>query len=1275
MNLVREEYIHRATLRPLFWQNTIWLPLENVYTRLRIVSTRKAGAKNDIPILKRVLRVLCEHETAGDPNNGKDLASGRGTPNKGQGFRMLVEGDPGIGKTTLCLKLAYDWARQSSEAPFSFPEFELVLLLRCRDIDGKLMDAIPEKLFPKDVKKKTKMELRNFIKNNQKRILIILDGLDELPKKSKRHVDDFLERNILRGCNALITARQEKGIKAREKFVFDACLEITGFSEDRAIEYIRKHFKNLVPEQSSRGEELVEEIKQNDVLHAFINNPLTLLLLCVVYEDHKGMLPSSRTNLYQIIVRCILRRYCKKCGVKPRKDDRDLEKQFDRYILPLAERAWNCLLRDRHSFRKDELKGLKSREKLVVCELGLVYKEESLNRLNPQHKYCFLHMSFQEYLAALYIVHELRQNRFSLFEHLDFDDVTREFLQVFQFVWGIGGEEACTLIKQIGQKLKSNWDWLKCEEVESFFFIDILNESAKAEEVARTLCSFIPFPRVVKLSLEVEFTGSGWFSWFAKTGWDPFLALEAYLSVPELPTPKEVHINVTGNGWVPERMRKVASLPRLKILDIPIHCQNFFEEELEALFQGLSGGKSISELRLPVPSNRKVSKSAFKGMKTLKKVMFHILGPVDESWARALDDGLPAFTLLSFVSFVIYCPVGETALYFLEKLLSHRTVLTFTLVTCGDMQDSLAKALVRGLTGSVAVQCLNLRVLGRLSIYGASLIQRAIVGNRSLNNLELSFRGELPDCWQAIAENIQTELAKRPQVSFAIYPNPLSKVTAKQIGHFPPVDYGSRALQQFTLNVWGELSGDGAKTLYGVLPRTPQAQVTLNIHGKVTNDFPLCTPRFVDGDVMLPPITINTSERLTTEGKTLLEEVKLDESSGVAVKWCDFHKPLDKSTDDENVSIDNDASLTELLTRAQNTSQEKLNVTINLRRDKTEDFGKILREILVNITSLNTLTLTVNNYSHDYQNCFDGLGEGLKGNTSLNTFTLTVANYSVLHCYWLGALCNGLASNTSLNAFTLEVINYRYLEWESGLRKLLVGKSSLNTFTLIVANYGFLHDWEDVLSDDLASYTSVSAFTLSIIGYNVKFCKWGSLLSKLLASNTSLNTFTLTIANYGEIGNWMVDLGNGLSRNTSLNSFTLTVTDYANMSDDWIASLVNGLAKNTKLNAFNLTINKYSTMNGDWGRTLGLGLSQCESLQTCNLTFNIYNEVGCNFLPGLIEGLMKSKSLRTLTLEVDNKRFKWGRYECDFSNVADTLSLLELTVSLYGEDQSPNRET
>ena len=296
---------------------------------------------------------------------------------------------------------------------------------------------------------------------------------------------------------------------------------------------------------STSGNIIVEEIQQNHDLHSFTSNPLNLVLLCVVYEDHDGKLPSSRTNLYQIIVRCILRRYRKKHKVNACKDDGDLEKQFERDILALGELAWNCLLHDRHSFREDELQKLKrSGDKLVVPGLGLVYKEESLKRLNPQHEYCFLHKSFQEYFAALYVVHELRQTQFYLFEHLNFDDVVVTFCNVCFFLCGMGGEEACALIAQIGQKLKSNWDWLACEEVQWLFFPAILNKSANTGAMARTLCSFIPFPRVGKLSLEVELRGDVSFEW---KDWPPFNVLKAFLSVAKLDTPEEVHINVTGN--------------------------------------------------------------------------------------------------------------------------------------------------------------------------------------------------------------------------------------------------------------------------------------------------------------------------------------------------------------------------------------------------------------------------------------------------------------------------------------------------------------------------------------------------------------------------------------------------------------------------------------------------------------------------------------------------------------------------------------------------------
>ena len=73
-----------------------------------------------------------------------------------------------------------------------------MLLLKCRDIHNDIMESISEQLLPEDVEEKTKERLFNFVKDihNQERTLIILDGLDELPKDSEHYVDKLLQRRI-----------------------------------------------------------------------------------------------------------------------------------------------------------------------------------------------------------------------------------------------------------------------------------------------------------------------------------------------------------------------------------------------------------------------------------------------------------------------------------------------------------------------------------------------------------------------------------------------------------------------------------------------------------------------------------------------------------------------------------------------------------------------------------------------------------------------------------------------------------------------------------------------------------------------------------------------------------------------------------------------------------------------------------------------------------------------------------------------------------------------
>ena len=1157
-------------MRPLFWDNTIQLPLEKVYTRLKIVSRQKPRYQTKPKrwydtFFRKFFRP--DEIGAGAQAHEVDPCNIFGLLKKGEDVMAIIEGSPGIGKTTFCLKLAYDWANQSNSAA-GFPEFKLVLLLKCRDIDGDLTEAITEQLFPKDMSQDAREELLRFLEHTekQKRVLIILDGLDELAEKSKPYVNDLLHRKRWACCYVLATTRQEKGIEVRKQLAFNLFLQIKGFTREDSFEYIRRHFKIAGPEHSSKGEKLIEEIKNNAFLQDLQTNPLNLLLLCVVYEDHEGELPSSRTDLYHVIVVCLLRRYCAKHNVKASKEDKDLETQFERDIRCLGNLAWNCLLNDRHSFFEEELEELESgNKKLVACELGFVYKEESLKRLKPQHEYCFLHKSFEEYLAASYIAHKLGRNKFNVFELLGFDVVVKKFPQVFVFVCGIMREEASILFAQIGEKLKSDWDWLTLSEAEANFFIESWSESGNAEGMANTLCSFMPFPRVVHLTSHHDSDDEEW---------NLVRVLLFCRRFSEVEAPDEIHFkgfSYIFYGLRSIKIRDLASLPNLKSL---VFADRDMGVKLAPeLFQSLPDFASLTELWLPDlhdMTDWRIVAEALTTSKSLETVGCFLLGDRGEGWARVLDAGLCADTPLSSVNLTICGPMSETALQALENLLLNKSLSSVSIIVQGDMSDSLAVTLGRCLTGQTAVKSLELRVNGKLSFRGANLMERGIVKNNSLSNLIFRLRGERPDNWQAIVENLNVRLAEKSTVTFEIHPNTFSQVTATQLTDFLPcvINHGFFEQESVTLNVWGELTVDGAEALYNFSPYTSLCHLTLNIHGKLTDDFLHCTARHVDNQKLLCPITINTWDQLTNEGKALLKELELDKNPAVTLNVCDVHVPSDESGDNKIVSIDNPASLIALLEEAENTRKENLTVTINVQSDDSDDSTdrswnySVLLGLARNCT-LNSLTLTINNFSpsstllshtligyleicrslkslaltlNEYNNnwtniCASFLREGLRRNTSLISLTLTLNIYTrgnnMLGSFKYNGISDlGSVSNISMNSFTLTINDFSSIgDWGLQLGVLWPNYNSLTTFNLTLNNVAeaSAKDLRDFL-DVVMKVNSLRTLRLKINDSRVTRDYLQCDFSELVVKSRSLELIELTICRYGDVGSWLQTL-------------------------------------------------------------------------------------------------------------------------------------------------------
>ena len=1188
VELLKGEYNRRADFSPLLWSKGMKLQLKEVYTKLIVVSEEN-GERSEIDVDD----IFGSSEEHNDP-------------------LVLVEGSPGIGKTTFCLKLAHDWA--NGAMPCNFPSFKLVFLLKCRDIIEDVVEEIFEQLLPEDLEEKLKEALANFLEDldNQKQVLIILDGLDELPEKSEDCVNKVLGRKKLSFCYVLATTRQEKGIETREQFKFDSCLAIEGFSEENSFEYIRKHFRNIGTEHSYKGERLIEEIKRNPLLRHLQSNPLNLLLLCVVYEDHKGSLPSSMTALYQTIVRCLLRRYCAREKLNAPKKDEDLDKQFEIPILALGELAWKCLLNDELSFYEDELEELeRSNENIVARRLGLVYKEESLRRLKPRHTYSFLHKTFQEYLAASHIAHKFRGSEFQMLDQMLFPLNARwKFKQVFVFVCGILGKEANIVFEQIGNMLQKQWDWSKCESSTANFFVDSWKETGNTKGMAKTLCSFLPFSRPLHV-------------WKNSQCNDLCSVLTECSELPEELKVTEVQIS-------------------------PFVASEYVSDLVDVLEDV---NKTLGE-----------------------KLTFALFADFGKGVSKVPDFGL------SSVRLRICGSLGSSSLQEVENLLLHKCLSSLSITVCGDVQESLGETLARGLAGESAVKFLDLCVNGNFSFRGASLLQQGILRNRSLTNIKVSVNGEPPENWQAVAKNLRAQFAEKAIVS-EIYPNTFSKVKDSQLTHLNRFLSKTDVKQQTaTLNVWGELSGDGCKALSEVLLHTPVSHLTLNMHGQLTNEMLRYIARCVEEQEKLSLITINAWVEMTEKENKLIKELGLDKNPSFSLNVCGTSAPSKESNDSKVVSSGEPQSLIPFFEKAtkgpsfeftEDTSQKSLTIKIN--DDESNEWEHGLSEGLAGNTSLKSLTLEIDDYEDDNDEWGRGLGEGLARNTSLESLTIKIQAHSTSN-EWEYGLGEGLAGNTSLKSLTLEFDHYGGDddEWGRGLGDGLARNASLESLAIKVQADPTSNGWEYGLGEGLAGNTSLKSLTLEFDECDDDNLEWGLILFQSLARNTSLESLTLAIdyGNFGRNSEWGDFLGESLAKNNSLNSLTLTINKSNSFVDYGSVSLAEGLARNTSLKSISFTMNNYVYMSSVGGLALFEGSARNTSLKSVTLTFNNYGIMAGERRHDIIESLARNSSLTSITLAINNYGYikgEWGH--CLFEGLARNTSLnsLTLTANNYGD--------
>ena len=117
----------------------------------------------------------------------------------------------------------------------------MLLILRCHDIKSDIWKAIDKQLLPQDVDEEVRRSFFKFIDENQSKVLLILDGLDEADSGKLEMYFRLVRTEVLSYCYIIITSRHVAGRKIRR--YCDTLWEIVGFTRSDAESFILKSFK------------------------------------------------------------------------------------------------------------------------------------------------------------------------------------------------------------------------------------------------------------------------------------------------------------------------------------------------------------------------------------------------------------------------------------------------------------------------------------------------------------------------------------------------------------------------------------------------------------------------------------------------------------------------------------------------------------------------------------------------------------------------------------------------------------------------------------------------------------------------------------------------------------------------------------------------------------------------------------------------------------------------------------------------------------------------
>ncbi len=317
---------------------------------------------------------------------------------------VLVEGPPGVGKSTLCWELC----RQCKTFE-SLQKYEIVLLLKLRERRVQNSTSLGD-IFVHEDKELCQKVVTEVRKREGEGILLIMDGFDEMPPEVASDQDRFIMKLIDGTC----LPRATRLVTSRSSSLYHKCfpqeyrhIEILGFTDESKVKFAESAFQS----QPDVLDHFKDFIFSNPVIKSLMYLPVNCAIITQVYKDIQRMgqdiMPKTMTQLYTTLILVLIKRHLINIG----RWDEDSGVPGDLKRLPediytdlqrVSELAFKGLL------KKDvQLVFTDDDDDVVVRSfhhLGLMDEvKEMYVCKGARTSYSFLHLSIQEFLAAWHV--------------------------------------------------------------------------------------------------------------------------------------------------------------------------------------------------------------------------------------------------------------------------------------------------------------------------------------------------------------------------------------------------------------------------------------------------------------------------------------------------------------------------------------------------------------------------------------------------------------------------------------------------------------------------------------------------------------------------------------------------------------------------------------------------------------------------------------------------------------------------------------------------------